>query len=98
MGKDYEELIDAEIDIYGDLRCGLAHSYFVGKSCTIAMLNNPESNNNCGITCSNDSYKIIIEKLFKDFEKTFNKLTEPHETKTHPGNHGASTTSAGTGS
>ncbi|MBD3251907.1 hypothetical protein GF380_05675, partial [Candidatus Uhrbacteria bacterium] len=38
MGKDYEELIDAEIDIYGDLRCGLAHSYFVGKSCTIAML------------------------------------------------------------
>jgi hypothetical protein len=44
LGEDYAELIDIKkLNIYDTFRNGLAHEYFVKRTCTIYMLNSPES-------------------------------------------------------
>ena len=42
LGVEYAAFLDsASINVYDTFRCGLAHEYFVKRTCTIAMLNSP---------------------------------------------------------
>lgn len=65
MGRQYRRLIDIDrLNIYGDLRCGMAHSYFA-ENCEIKMLNDSFA---AGIVVKPDGrYLFIVEKYFEDF-------------------------------
>lgn len=71
-GEPYRRLIDVnKLNIYHDLRCGMAHAYFAGN-CEIAMLNN---NYPAGIIIKPDGkYLFIVEKYFEDFMNACKQL------------------------
>ncbi|MBI5044287.1 MAG: hypothetical protein HZC10_10770 [Nitrospirae bacterium] len=71
LGKEYENFLKKH-NVYKIFRCGLAHEYFVKKSCTIAMMKNGES---VGIGQNKSGqYYFVVEKYFEDFKKACNKL------------------------
>lgn len=71
LGKEYEYFLNKH-DVYKIFRCGLAHEYYVKKSCVIAMMKNGE---NIGIGQDNNGrYYFVVEKYFEDFKKACNEL------------------------
>ena len=72
MGEPYRKLIeDNGLNVYHDLRCGMAHAYFAGN-CDIKMLN---SNYPAGIVIKPDGkYLFIVEKYFQDFMNACSQL------------------------
>lgn len=72
LGSEYEKF-GKNHKVYDIFRCGLAHEYFVKKSCAIAMLKSKRST--CGIGVNSaEKYFFIVEKYFEDFKKAFNLL------------------------
>jgi len=70
LGPAYDALLKNH-DIYGDLRCGLAHEYFVKKSCRIGMLSfRPQ----CGVQWDGQHYLFTVEAYWLDFQNAFGKL------------------------
>jgi hypothetical protein len=55
LGKDYDDLISRRVDVYGDVRCGLAHSYFVSNTAKINF-----GRGQCGIEYNNAGYTFNI--------------------------------------
>jgi hypothetical protein len=58
-------------NIYKILRCGLAHEYFVKKSCTIAMLS---SRSQPGVQWDGTNYIFIVESYLNDFRSAIDRL------------------------
>jgi hypothetical protein len=55
LGKEYGNLISIGVDVYRDVRCGLAHSYFVSKTANINF-----GSGQCGIMYNNAKYTFNI--------------------------------------
>lgn len=71
LGSRYKHFRN-QYNVYSIFRCGLAHEYYVKKSCQIAMFGGGKR---IGIGKSRSKmFYFIVEKYFKDFKKAFNKL------------------------
>jgi hypothetical protein len=70
LGPDYAHLLGKH-NVYKILRCGLAHEYFVKKSCTIAMLS---SHPQPGDQWDEARYIFIVESYFNDFRNALDRL------------------------
>ena len=70
LGPEYAVVLKNH-DVYGDLRCGLSHEYFVKKSCRIGMLSfRPQ----CGVQWDGQRYLFTVEAYWLDFQNAFRKL------------------------
>jgi hypothetical protein len=71
LGQAYQDF-RAEHNVYDLFRCGLAHEYYVKKSCTICML---ESTVGAGLRVdAKDHYCIVVESYCRDLKKAFDDL------------------------
>lgn len=70
LGPEYAQLL-VSCPIYQDLRCGLAHAYFVKKTCDIAML---EGARQAGVRWTGTNYVFIVESYWRDFGNAFDRL------------------------
>ena len=71
LGPDYMAF-RAQHKVYDIFRCGLAHEYYVKKSCTIKML---ASGLGSGIGIdSSGHYFFIVESYCRDLKKAFDDL------------------------
>lgn len=70
LGPEYKAF-NAKYDVYGDLRCGLVHEYYVKKRCLIAM---SSSDQGVGVRWEGDRYVFIVEQYFEDFKQAFLRL------------------------
>lgn len=71
LGPSYKKMIENNIDIYKELRCGLVHKY-VQHSCTVYM---PGINSEKGLFLNNQNrYIFYIGKYFQDFKIAFENL------------------------
>ncbi len=62
----------AQHDVYDIFRCGLAHEYYVKKSCTIAML---AGGPGPGLrTDTGGRYHFVVESYCRDLKTTFDSL------------------------
>lgn len=73
LGAHYRKIIKDNINVYGDLRCGLAHTYFTQKSCVIYM---PAIMQTTGLFFDKQEkvYHFYVGKYFEDFQVAFEKL------------------------
>lgn len=59
-------------NVYDIFRCGLAHEYYVKKTCQIAMFG---AGKRIGIGRARSKvYYLVVEKYFEDFKNAFEKL------------------------
>ena len=71
LGAPYQAF-RARHDVYDIFRCGLAHEYYVKKSCTIAIL---EGSPGGGLRVDgNGHYWVIVESYCRDLKKAFHDL------------------------
>jgi hypothetical protein len=71
LGSDYESFRAAH-NVYDIFRCGLAHEYYIKKTCTIAML---ASGPGPGIGVDSlGRYYFVVESYCRDLEKAFDDL------------------------
>ena len=71
LGPDYQSF-RANHDVYDIFRCGLAHEYYVKKSCTIVMLAGGPGPG-IGID-SSGRYFFVVESYCRDLKKAFDNL------------------------
>jgi len=71
LGTNYENLVsNSSIDIYGDIRCGLAHAYLIeGSDSTINIGDGPQ-----GVYYNPrlNKYTFYVSTYFKDFKNAVN--------------------------
>lgn len=60
-------------DVYDIFRCGLAHEYYVKKSCTIAMFSNPGAPA-IGYDHQSSRYWFIVDSYSRALEDAFKRL------------------------
>lgn len=72
LGSGYKDFRKSH-NVYNIFRCGLAHEYYVKRSCTIAMLNSKSIR---GISLEGSKYYFVVEKYFEDFKTAFDALDE----------------------
>lgn len=70
LGPEYTEILRT-CAVYNDLRCGLAHQYFVKRSCDIAML---EGGRQPGVQWTGTKYLFVVEAYWRDFGNAFDAL------------------------
>jgi len=71
IGPDYQSF-RARHNVYDIFRCGLAHEYYVKKSCTIAMLaGGPGPGIGIG---TSGRYFFVVESYCRDLKKAFDNL------------------------
>lgn len=70
LGAQYAGLLPVQ-NVYRDLRCGLAHEYFVKRSCTIAMLTTRPQ---CGVQWDGQTYTFIVGAYWRDFSAALRGL------------------------
>jgi hypothetical protein len=71
LGPKYQALRAAH-NIYDIFRCGLAHEYYVKKTCTIEML---EAMPGPGIQVEpSGHYRFVVESYCRDLRKAFDTL------------------------
>ena len=75
LGDDYEKFLGSH-KVYKIFRCGLAHEYYVKKTCTIAMLQGSESTTAISYNDAGKRYIFVVEKYFEDFKTAFSALVE----------------------
>ncbi len=71
LGPDYQKFRDQH-NVYDIFRCGLAHEYYVKKSCTICMLAGGPGPG-LGIDPSG-RYFFVVESYSRDLRKAFDDL------------------------
>jgi hypothetical protein len=72
LGPDYQAFRAAAHNVYDIFRCGLAHEYYVKKSCTIDML---EATPGPGIQVDlSGHYRFVVESYCRDLRKAFDTL------------------------
>jgi len=72
LGIEYNNFRNTH-DVYNIFRCGLAHEYYVKKSCTIFMIKGEEK---CGIGRLDGRYYFVVERYFEDFKCAFDRLLD----------------------
>ena len=73
LGPEYRAFRAAGHNVYDIFRCGLAHEYYVKKSCTIVV--RAKSDAAPGIGLQGDGrYYFAVEPYCRDLERTFNDL------------------------
>ena len=71
LGPEYQAFRAAH-NVYDIFRCGLAHEYYVKKSCTIEML---EAKAGPGIQVDlSGHYRFVVESYCRDLRKAFDTL------------------------
>lgn len=71
LGADYKSFREVH-NVYDIFRCGLAHEYYVKKSCAVAMFANSTGP---GIsTDGSGRFYFVVESYCRDLEKTFENL------------------------
>lgn len=75
LGTGYEKFLESH-KVYKIFRCGLAHEYYVKKTCTIAMLQGSESTTAVSYKDAEERYLFVVEKYFEDFKAAFSALVE----------------------
>lgn len=70
LGPEYRAF-NARHDVYGDLRCGLVHEYYVKKRCVIAM---SSADRGIGVRWDGEKYVFVVEQYFEDFKQAFLRL------------------------
>ncbi len=71
LGADYQAFRLAH-NVYDIFRCGLAHEYYVKKSCTIVML---EATPGPGIHVDlSGHFRFVVESYYRDLRKAFDTL------------------------
>lgn len=71
LGAPYQ-IFRAHCDVYDIFRCGLAHEYYVKRSCTIAMV---EGTPGAGLRVDpKGHYFIVVESYCRDLKKAFDDL------------------------
>jgi hypothetical protein len=71
LGAPYQAF-RAQHNVYDIFRCGLAHEYYVKKSCTIAMV---EGTPGAGLRVdASGHYCIVVESYCRDLKKAFEGL------------------------
>ena len=75
LGTGYEKFLEPH-NVYKIFRCGLAHEYYVKKTCTIAMLQGSESATAVSYNDAEERYLFVVEKYFEDFKTAFSALVE----------------------
>jgi hypothetical protein len=72
MGDGYKDLLKSNPGIYNHIRCGLAHEFYVKKSCSIKM---PALKKSIGIEIDEkNNYQFYVGKYFEDFKVALEKL------------------------
>lgn len=79
LGSNYRNFRASFTDsnfVYDTFRCGLAHEYFIKKSSTIYMLDNPNSNKiGLGVEGTNEYY-FVVEKYLSDLKVALEDLQQ----------------------
>lgn len=71
LGSTYQEFRQQH-NVYDLFRCGLAHEYYVKKSCTIAMV---EGTPGPGFRVdARGHYSVVVESYSRDLKKAFEAL------------------------
>ncbi len=71
LGAPYKAF-RAQHNVYDIFRCGLAHEYYVKKSCTIAMI---EGSPGIGLRVdANGHYWVVVESYCRDLRNAFDDL------------------------
>jgi hypothetical protein len=74
LGPSYKSFRLAGNNVYDIFRCGLAHEYYVKKTCTIAMFGRAAQP---GIgKCSDGRYYFVVERYCQDMERAFDALED----------------------
>ena len=76
LGPDYKAFrasFKRQNEVYDAFRCGLAHEYYVKKSCDIAMLAS-DPGPGIGRDSSGRSYFFIVENYCRDLKRAFDQL------------------------
>lgn len=72
LGPSYEAFRSVHPGVYGTFRCGLAHEFYVKKSCTICMC---RAGVHPGIGQKSDGgYYFVVERYCLDLERAFTAL------------------------
>ncbi len=73
LGPEYKNLRTKQgVDVYDIFRCGLAHEYYVKRSCAIAIL---ERVPDPGIRlASTGGYEFVVESYLRDLRNAFEDL------------------------
>jgi len=70
LGPEYKAF-NAKHDVYGDLRCGLVHEYYIKKHCIIAITSHDRG---IGVRWDGRRYAFVVEQYFEDFKQAFSRL------------------------
>ena len=70
IGPEYRAFRAAGHNVYDIFRCGLAHEYYVKKSCTISMCVEPVTAPGIGLQ-SDGRYYFAVEPYCRDLERAF---------------------------
>ena len=74
LGKPYADLRQKHKKVYNTFRCGLAHEYFVKRSCTIHMKG---KRGQPGIWQERDGhYRFSVSRYWRDLKAAFDVLQE----------------------
>ncbi|QDV15077.1 hypothetical protein CA51_49880 [Rosistilla oblonga] len=72
LGRAYSDFRKNGHNVYDIFRCGLAHEYYVKKSCVIAMFGSADQ---AGVGLQADGrYYFIVDRYFRDFQLAFDAL------------------------
>ena len=72
MGSGYENFGAVHaVDIYSDFRCGLAHEFYVKRTCVVEMI---DKNYDMGIIKRDGKFIFCVERYYNDFKEAFEKL------------------------
>jgi len=77
LGKCYEELLNrSELNIYHDVRCGLAHAYMIERNSTIYV-----RKGTCGVEydSSKKAYTFNVMTYFENFKQAVDQYIEDLE-------------------
>lgn len=72
LGAEYKAFRAAGHGVYETFRCGLAHEFYVKRTCTLCMSSGEES---VGIGIGSDGrYWFVVEKYYQDLRQAFDAL------------------------
>lgn len=73
LGPEYRAFRVAGHNVYDIFRCGLAHEYYVKRSCTIAVRAESDTAPGIGLQ-ANGRYYFAVEPYYRGLKRAFNEL------------------------